>query len=600
MANVVLQWKRNKVFVSLVMLLTLLISSYWVEYVAYAAPVAEVVVAGATTYWVWDQNGSDSVFGYTKENTAYATTPGFADHDIEGLDCVHGVMYAVSGRGGKAPSSLYAVVIDTAVSTLTKIADIDRGGGLPAFEATALAHKMQDHSLWVFIDWTGMRGIYRLALDGKATLIKETTVEAEAMAWLDDTLWLASGSKVYSFQPGGAIVHRFSIPAAKTSGIEGMDAVDGKLYIGIHDQGIVAVNPTTGVIVPEPGFPAESDIEGLTFCEDRLPPATPTSTPLATSTSTPLVTSTTTPTTVLTVLPTLTSTPLITSTSTPTSTSTGLPTITPTSVVTKSLTPTPAATLDNHPTPTPVVRIQTCTLGGITWDDQLLYRSTSGTYANGADGILQEAEARIAGVTVDIINSAGQVVATTTTASDGTYLFPEIICGSYIARFQMPADEYIGITIQDVVAEYGSDPDQTTGLTSVFTLTPGEYTHVDAGWVRQPTAENVAQEPGMGRLTIFLCRGGDSKICGADAAPAAHENFVLTYMNRQGFSTSVSASTGADGVAVFDNAALGQWQVSAACLVLDVLIHAGEPSVRLAGNVQGCAKTSIYLPFVRK
>lgn len=590
-------WQRNKTFFTLVILIPLLVISYSLEFVVYAAPVAVgavnqpgALIPGAAIYWVWDKNGSDSFFGYTKENAAYETTPGFGSHDIEGLDCANGVMYAVSGRGGKAPSSLYTVEIGPAVSTLTRIADIDRGGGQPAYEATALAHKLADHSLWVFIDWIGMRGIYHLAFDGKATLLKETTIEAEAMAWIDDTLWLASGSKIYSFQPGGAIVHRFSIPAAKMGGIEGMDAIDGKLYIGLHDQGIVAINPITGVIAPEPGFPAGSDIEGITFCEDGFPPTTPTSvptdTPTTTATSTVIITPTSTPTTALVVLP----TPTITPTSTPTST--------PINQITQL--PTPTATLDNHPTPTPIVRPQACAMGGVTWDDQILYESPTGFYDNQADGILQNHESRIAGVTVDIINSAGQIIATTTTGVDGTYFFVEMACGSYIAHFYMKTDEYTGITYQDEQAEYGSDPNQVTGITNVFTLVPGEYTHVDAGWVRQPTAENVAQEPGVGRLTVLLCRADAGQICTTDATPAAGEKFSLIYINSQGYSTRVSAITGSDGRAVFNSVAPGQWQVAAGCLTVGATITPAEPSASIVGNIAACAKTAIYLPLVQQ
>ena len=631
MVVILSHWQRNKTFFTLLILIPLLVISYSLEFVVYAAPVAAgavdqpgAIVPGAAIYWVWDKNGSDSFFGYTKENTAYETNPGFSSHDIEGLDCANGVMYAVSGRGGKAPSSLYTVEIGTAVSTLTKIADIDRGGGQPAYEATALAHKWADHSLWVFIDWIGMRGIYHLAFDGKATLLKETTIEAEAMAWIDDTLWLASGSKVYSFQPGGAIVHRFSIPAAKIGGIEGMDAIDGKLYIGIHDQGIVAIDPITGVIAPEPGFPAGSDIEGITFCEDGFPPATPTSVPTDTPTNTPtntptytatitptttpvstvMITPTSTPTTALVVLPTPTITPTSTPTTvlvvlpTPTITTTITPTSTPTTVTNKL--PTPTATLDNHPTPTPVVHAQTCAMGGVTWDDQILYASPTGFRDNQADGILQSNESRIAGVTVEIIDSTGQIIATAITDADGTYFFAEMACGSYLAHFYMKTDEYTGITFQDELAEYGSDPNQATGMTNVFTLVPGEYTHVDAGWVRQPTAENVAQEPGVGRLTVLLCRDVPGQICTTDATPAAGAKFSLTYINSQGFSTRVSAITGRDGWAVFNKVAPGQWQVAAGCLTVGATISLAEPSATISGNIAACAKTAIYLPLIQK
>ena len=137
-------------------------------------------------------------------------------------------------------------------------------------------------------------------------------------------------------------------------------------------------------------------------------------------------------------------------------------------------------------------------------------------------------------------------------------------------------------------------------MTNVFTLVPGEYTHVDAGWVRQPTAENVAQEPGVGRLTVLLCRADAGQICTTDATPAAGEKFSLTYINSQGYSTRVSAITGSDGRAVFNKVAPGQWQVAAGCLRASVTISLAEPSATISGNIEGCAQTAIYLPLVQR
>ncbi|MBX2825779.1 MAG: hypothetical protein KTR33_13685, partial [Gammaproteobacteria bacterium] len=99
------------------------------------------------------------------------------------------------------------------------------------------------------------------------------------------------------------------------------------------------------------------------------------------------------------------------------------------------------------------------------------------------DGIQDAGESGIAGVTVNLLNSAGDVIATTTTEADGSYLFTDLFASDYQLEFVAPA----GYTFSPEGA--GSDPaldsdaNVGTGLTEVFSLSTGEtLTDLDAGF----------------------------------------------------------------------------------------------------------------------
>ncbi len=55
------------------------------------------------------------------------------------------------------------------------------------------------------------------------------------------------------------------------------------------------------------------------------------------------------------------------------------------------------------------------------------------TDTNG-NGVQDSGEAGINGVTVQLVNSGGTVIATTTTAGDGNYTFSNLAAGSYTVK----------------------------------------------------------------------------------------------------------------------------------------------------------------------
>lgn len=284
-------------------------------------------------FWVFDIGTRDSQFGYFDGTTVQSTGPIFEEYDVEGLACLNDTLYGASGRDGRGTSELYTLAIDitTNQTTATKIGDIQTAAQEPFFEVASLSEKA-DGTLWGYADMGDRRGIIRIdPATAVAELVQPADLKIEGVEWFNDTLWLVGNNNFYTWTPGGAITLAFELAGAGQ--IEALDVVNGFLWIGIHkdSRGIIAVDPTTGALVPNMGFPGPDDIESLTFC---TPPsvATPTATPSATPTLTP------------------SATPTATQSETPTATPTATMTATPTATMTPTMTPTPTETPPVLPT----------------------------------------------------------------------------------------------------------------------------------------------------------------------------------------------------------------------------------------------------------
>jgi uncharacterized repeat protein (TIGR01451 family) len=89
----------------------------------------------------------------------------------------------------------------------------------------------------------------------------------------------------------------------------------------------------------------------------------------------------------------------------------------------------------------------------------------------------------VAGVTVDLENTSGTVLETTTTNSQGLYDFTNLTPGTYQVQFVAPAG-YTFSPQTSIANDLGSAPNQTTGITAPITVTSGEsVTNIDAGLV---------------------------------------------------------------------------------------------------------------------
>jgi len=109
------------------------------------------------------------------------------------------------------------------------------------------------------------------------------------------------------------------------------------------------------------------------------------------------------------------------------------------------------------------------TLGGFVWDDV------------DRDGIREEGEAGVAGVTVRLLDEQLLVVETTITDSAGAYQFRTQPEGVYLVEFMAPAGTLFSPSGQGDNFLMDSDADPVTGRTDSFTLPAGRGRRIDAG-----------------------------------------------------------------------------------------------------------------------
>jgi hypothetical protein len=101
------------------------------------------------------------------------------------------------------------------------------------------------------------------------------------------------------------------------------------------------------------------------------------------------------------------------------------------------------------------------------------------------NGIQDAGEPGVANVTVKLLNSAGAVVATTTTNSSGIYFFSNIsisTCAQYKVQFGTPGEYRWTIEAAPGSTATNNSNADANGLTPAFTVCPGDYnTCIDAG-----------------------------------------------------------------------------------------------------------------------
>ena len=271
----------------------------------------------------------------------------------------------------------------TATTTITPIADVTTTASFPA---TANAGST-------------VNGVITYANNGPSTAagVGYTLQLPAGLSGVTIT-----GGATGSYNPANGVVTLSGLPASLSSGTSAT-------------VNVAYTAPASGSV------PVTSDIstttnQGVNAAPDSasatttITPATPTNT----RTNTPTLTPTRTPTNTPTSTPTPTRTPTQTPTSTPT------PTRTPTGIPTN--TPTNTPTITNTPAPVP---------GAITG---LVFDDLNGT------GTLDSGEPGIGSVVVSLLDpSTSAVVATTTTASDGSYLFSNVTPGNYTVQETDPS-----------------------------------------------------------------------------------------------------------------------------------------------------------------
>ena len=99
-----------------------------------------------------------------------------------------------------------------------------------------------------------------------------------------------------------------------------------------------------------------------------------------------------------------------------------------------------------------------------------------------SDGVQDAGEPGVGGVLVSLLSKDDEVLATTNTTAEGSYIFEKLVDGQYRIRFTQPAGYLFTSTSQD--DEKDSDADQLTGKTELLTLAPNTNRwDVDAGLI---------------------------------------------------------------------------------------------------------------------
>jgi len=178
-------------------------------------------------------------------------------------------------------------------------------------------------------------------------------------------------------------------------------------------------------------------------------------------------------------------------------------------------------------------------LGDLVWRD------------NNSNGLQDNGEPGVPGVTVQLRNAGGTVISTTTTDANGNYLFPGLLPGTYSVCFQPPAGTQL--TTPNTGANDAIDSDAlANGCTGTYTLVAGESNlTVDAGIV--PIAGLPAQ---LGDLVWRDNNSNGVQDAGEPGVPG------VTVQLRDNTGTVISTTvTDANGLYLFPNLPPGTYSV---------------------------------------
>ena len=136
--------------------------------------------------------------------------------------------------------------------------------------------------------------------------------------------------------------------------------------------------------------------------------------------------------------------------------------------------------------------IQPGALGNLVWND------------TNRNGVQDAGETGVPGVVVALYSTVtNSVITTTTTDSNGAFLFEGLLPGSYYLQFTVLQGYAFTIPGSTPETDLDSNADPSTGQTPLITLLPGEVTTVwDTGIYQLPTNLNEGQEPMTGKLFL--------------------------------------------------------------------------------------------------
>lgn len=168
------------------------------------------------------------------------------------------------------------------------------------------------------------------------------------------------------------------------------------------------------------------------------------------------------------------------------------------------------------------------------------------------DGIQDAGEVGVAGITLVLLNSAGQPIATTTTDAFGNYKFSGLPAGNYSVRITPPANYSLSAKTQGADTNLDSDFDPITYTTGTVTLTAGQNrTDIDAGLkFTQPQTASVGDR-------VWLDTNGDGV---QDAGEPGVSNVLVTLYNSSNVAVR-STYTNVNGNYLFTDVTPGTYTV---------------------------------------
>ncbi len=173
------------------------------------------------------------------------------------------------------------------------------------------------------------------------------------------------------------------------------------------------------------------------------------------------------------------------------------------------------------------------------------------------NGVQDAAEPGIDGVTVNLLDAAGNKLATTNSAGGGTYNFPGLAAGNYKVEFVSPAKYAITAKDQKTNDAADSDADPSTGITATVALATAETNAtLDAGLYVPLSIGD----------TVYFDANGDGTQAGTGEPGIPGATVTLKYAGPDGLfgtkdDTTASATTDANGKYLFPNLAPGNYRV---------------------------------------